>query len=209
MFVNENGPGYFGTLPPHNHEKAIRLLGEIFPNDRCEAVCMSEFNEETTNRPTFGFGAYEHGCVLCDFSLWGCVEDRQHPILKRVISLFPTSSIFLVELSSVVTSFGYALYEKQELVRAHAGIGEKGITLNFGNLLEEEQPHFQRSFVRDGELFFRETIDDHDHHFHVTQFGEELAFSVARRFLGTSFNRFRGPLEVERFRCKRRSWFFW
>lgn len=203
IFVNENGPGYFGGLPPHRSERATGLLSQIYLRAKLRPVCGSNLLDELEPpKAHFGFGAYDHGCVLSDwYEVIGCTVDSNKPILQRCLSLFSGASVLAFELSSGVNAFGYALYEGGVLRRAHAGNAKDGITTHIGQPLLEEEGFFRDSEVRAGERFFRQRVGGELMEFSTPVFGETLVFHVASRFLGTPFDRFPAEsLAMERFR---------
>jgi hypothetical protein len=203
ILVNENGPGYFGGMPPHRRERASSLLAQLYPGANVRAVCDSNLLDELVPPEShFAFGAYDAGCVLSDwYEVIGCATDGSKPIMQRCLSLFPQAALLVLELGSVTNMFGYALYEKGTLRRAYAGDAQDGITADSGQPLPEEENFFRDSEVRAGQRFFRRRVLGQVKEFDAAAVGETLTFHVAARFLGVPFDRFRAELlAMERFR---------
>lgn len=203
ILVNENGPGYFGGMPPHRRERASSLLAQLYPGANVRAVCDSNLLDELVPPEShFAFGAYDAGYVLSDwYEVIGCATDGSKPIMQRLLSLFPSASILVLELDSVTNMFGYALYESGTLRRVYAGNAKDGITAESGQPLPEEESFFRNSEVRAGQRFFRRRVLGHVRECSAAAMGETLAFHVAARFLGVLLDRFRAEsLSMERFR---------
>ena len=185
IFVNERGPGYFGTLPPHNPEKARKIchsLGLSFSNTK-----QSTFeNGLYPPAGTFALGAYEGGLILADQDeLIGCSGEDDDPTVLKILHQYPDASILCITLHSVVNHWGYALYENSKLLRRFVGDADDGIALEEGQLQPEEKTLFERSRQTEpGRRIFQIDINGVTEEFPENAAGEELVFRMASRFFG-------------------------
>jgi hypothetical protein len=69
------------------------------------------------------------------------------------------------------------------------------VVLDEGDLLAGEQPHFERSVVRDGRRFFYKEINGQIEEFDASAFGESLVFEVMSRFIGCRPDQSRDDLD--------------
>jgi hypothetical protein len=190
IFVNEREPGYFGTLPAHNPEKArqiCRSLGLAF-----SSAMPSTFEDGLWPPPgTFALGAYDGGMILADQDALGdCTIEGNNPLLLKTQQLYPNAAFLCVTLHSVVDHWGYALYEKSRLVRRFVGDADEGIVFDEGHLQPEEKPLFERSRATEPgrrifEMDFNGVIEKSPEHC----VGEQLVFLMAARFFGQPLDR--------------------
>nr|WP_165230833.1 hypothetical protein [Aquisphaera insulae] len=130
-------------------------------------------------------GAYEGAAIIGHPDIVNaCLEPRADPMTARILAAFPQAAVLRVGLHSVVNLWGYAYFERGNLVRAFGGTADDGVVLDEGDLLDEERPHFERSVVRDGRRFFFADIDGQMEEFDTSAFGEELTFEIMGRWLG-------------------------
>lgn len=173
--------GYLGTLPRHDPERATTIFKKL--------------GYETTNRresPIIDYprdnlvtlGAYDKAVVVSDQSIYDCFDDRNHPLLKKALSIYPDGTLVIVVLHSVVNLFGYALYENGQLVREYGGNGDDGVTHEFGEPLEEERDAFAKSKLINGERFFLSEYDGVTEDVTPDCYGETLVFAVLERYYG-------------------------
>lgn len=89
ILVNENGPGYFGALPPHRRERVKTLLATIYAGIQLHPVRDSNLLDELApSKAHFAFGAYDAGCILSDrHEVIGSANDERKPVLQRCLSL--------------------------------------------------------------------------------------------------------------------------
>lgn len=190
IFVNELGPGYFGTLPSHEPKRARDLchsLGLSFASARNSTFEDGLWPPEGT----FALGTYKRGVILADQdTLLACSGDSDDPMVCKILQQFPQASVLCVTLHSVINHWGYSLYEKSKLVRRFLGDADSGIALNEGDLQPEEQLLFSRSRKTgpNRRIFELETstgIHEYEEH----QVGETLVFLMASRFFGQRLDR--------------------
>jgi hypothetical protein len=103
--------------------------------------------------------------------------------------VFPQAAVLRIGLHSVVNLWSYAYFERGRMLRAYGGSADDGVVLDQGDLLAEEQPHFERSVVRDGRRFFYKEIHGQIEEFASSAFGESLVFEVMSRFIGCRVDR--------------------
>src|SRR5262249_52987925 len=132
-------------------------------------------------------GAYDGAAIVAGQDLvFGTVTGEKPSLLRRLLELYPDADILVVELHSVVNYFAYAYYRRGELLRAYAGSADNGILVETGDLQPEEQIYFTHSELRDGMRYF----EFHGETYSADQIGEELAFAMARKFLGVQLDEF-------------------
>jgi hypothetical protein len=211
IFANEGPQGYFGTLPDHQHERAMEILPRLYPRKSFVSLGTSGFLDVVGSRSKhIAIGAYEHGCVLSDLhSISGCSLSSDNRYLRRCLSLFPEASILVFEIYENIGMFGYAMYEKGRLQRAFLADGISGIYNDEGEVQPEEYHFLADSELRDGRRWIHtdegmkpmEYADIEDH-------GNEAAFAFTARMFGTRLdqtNSKSGLLQMELFR-KRLRW---
>lgn len=198
ILVNERGPGYLGTMPPHDPLRAERLIARLGLG-RHRSRGTTTFDEGIYPERLV-VGAYDGAAVIGHPRVGGtCLDSGADPLTARVLAAFPQAAVLRVGLHSVVNLWGYAYFEAGRLRRAYGGCADEGVMLEEGDLLPEEQPHFERSVVRDGERFFHAEIDKRTEEFDAPAFGEELVFEVMGRFFGCRPDQASGesdPLEL-------------
>jgi hypothetical protein len=183
ILINERGPGYLGTMPPHDPERSSRLI-----------AALGLGGHRSRGKTTFDMGiypdhlvvgAYDGAAVIGDPRIIdSCISLGDDRLMGRVLSLFPQAAVLRVGLQSVVNLWSYTYFEAGRLLRAYGGCADEGVMLDVGDLLPEERPHFERSVVRDGERYFHAEINGRDEEFDASAFGEELAFEEMGRFFG-------------------------
>ncbi len=183
ILINERGPGYLGTMPTHDTERARRLIADLGLGP-CRSRGMTTF-EEGIYPERLVVGAYDGAAVIGTPDLINTSERiGRNPLILRVLETFPKAAVLAVCLHSVVNLFGYAYFEDGVLLRAYGGSAEEGVVVDQGELLPEERPHFERSVVRDGQRFFYADINGQMEEFDASAYGETLAFEVMGRFFG-------------------------
>jgi hypothetical protein len=191
IFVNEKGPGYFASKPVHRADKARQLIEQLKLGrfTKAEAAFFDGKDTLYLYPPSdrFVLGAYDGGIFLSYPQLINPdPSDRHQPVLAAILSAFPSSTIFYLQLHSVINHVGYALYEKGNLRRGFLG-SEDVLKEDRGEWLPEEKPFFEHSEVRDGQRYFYEEINGEKEEYHACAFGETLAQEVARGVLGCEF----------------------
>ena len=152
ILINERGPGYLGTMPPHDPQRARRLIEDLGLGP-CRSRGMTTF-EEGIYPDRLVVGAYNGAAFIGDpriINAGFCPSDD--PLPSRVLTLFPQSAILRVGLHSVVKLWTYAYFEAGVLIRVYGGAAEEGVVVDQSEWHPEERPHFERSMVRDGERF--------------------------------------------------------
>jgi hypothetical protein len=183
ILINERGPGYLGTMPTHDPERARRLIADLGLGP-CRSRGMTTF-DYGIYPDHLVVGAYDGAAVIGTPDLINSSEPiGRNPLILRILKTFPKAAVLSVCLHSVVNLFGYAYFEAGVLIRAHGGSAEEGVVVDQGERLPEEQPHFERSIVRDGKRLFYADIGGRMAEFSAEAYGETLAFEVMARFLG-------------------------
>jgi hypothetical protein len=200
ILVNEREPGHLGQPLEFDPGRALLLA------TRLELKLGPQLGTSTLLDCIYppanecALGAYDGAAVLADAErILGCSADPERPLLARLRATYPGAAMLVLELNSVVNAFGYAYYERGELLRAHVG-DMNGVFHEVGALLPEEQPFFVQSEMRGGERIFHQEIGGRTEEFGIAAMGESLAFAVAGRFFGAPLDQ--APLEtltVERF----------
>lgn len=184
VFVNASGPGYFGTFPMHDGNRARDLLDEFglgdFPHSRFA-------NLEAGWQPPPGYfclGVYPRGLLACGLDeLHGGVErGTPGPFVSACLAKFPRAETALVEVSGTTGYAAYALHAEGRWLRAFAADEQRGVVLDRGALTPEELARLGPS--ADAPARARQ--------------GEALAFALASRALGVALDAFEAErLSVE------------
>jgi hypothetical protein len=191
ILINERAPGYLGTMPPHDPQRARRLIEDLGLGP-CRSRGMTTF-EEGIYPDRLVVGAYDRAAVIGTPDLINSSgRIGRNPLILRVMETFPKAAVLSVCLHSVVNLFGYAYFEGGVLLRAYGGSADEGVVVDRGEPLPEERPHFERSVVRDGRRFFYADINGQREEFDASAYGETLAFEVTARFFGCPLDELTG-----------------
>jgi len=182
VLINERDPGYLGTMPPHEPQRARRLIADLGLG-RYRSRGMTTF-DEGIYPDRLVIGAYESAAVIGAPKLFDPFKPMSSPVVTRILKTFPQAAVLSLSLHSVVNLFSYAYFEHGGLLRAYAGSADSGVVLDVGEWLAEERPHFERSVVREDKRYFYSEIRGSAVEFSADAFGERLAFEVAARFFG-------------------------
>jgi hypothetical protein len=198
ILINERGPGYLGTMPQHDPERARGLIADLELGP-CHSRGMTTF-DQGIYPDHLVLGAYDGAAVIGTPDLIYSSEPMgRNPLILRILKTFPQAAVLPVCLHSVVNLFSYAYFEHGVLLRAYGGAADEGVVVDEGELLPEERPHFERSLVRDGKRFFYADIGGRVAEFRAEAYGETLAFEVMARFFGCRLGRVHpriNPLEL-------------
>jgi len=174
--------GYFGRQPQINQKETARLAKNL--PFRIEGDGMLK---ELNPWPVSGFaevGVFEKGALVIHRSLLDeCVRAQDHAVTKSLISRFPHGKFLALGLHSVVNCFAYTFMEGGATIRQFGG-AEDHIDADQGDLLTEEAPHFERSFLRDGMRYFKSPEGEFD----ATAYGETLVMGITTRLFGKPLN---------------------
>ena len=165
-------------------EKARELVAQLGLNYDVEGDTFAYGDVMAPSRYKFAIGAYEGGFGLVHERLFGVVGDPSNALLDKILQLYPAHNILAIELTSGYTSYGYAIYKNTTLIRAMAGSCDEPISKDIGELLSEEQIYFSRSALDASELIASDSSEGEAQPFDPSEYGEDLVFSVAGRFLG-------------------------
>ncbi len=184
LFLNSREPRYLLTQLIHDSELARSLIIELQLGS-CEqleriSVPMGRILG-TPKSETFILGAYPDAVVYYDDDL--AVARDAVPVVKKILTRFPNASALVLERNDGNLSFGYAYYERGKLVRALAGCGDRGVTLSYGFPLPAEEEYFNKSIMRDGEMFMLSSHGRIQTMSSVPQCGGQMAYAVALDFL--------------------------
>lgn len=210
VFINEREPGYLGTFPAHDPEKAKEMLEKL---GYSEYSALKPFSQTTILsegidwlKESIFIGAYPGATIVCDEDLaTGFFIQPHNERVKHILATFPNATIVVAVLISTSSGWGYAVYEQGKLLRMSSGDGDTGITDDFGSLLPEELSHFKSSVVRDGMRYFLWDSFTQQHESNHVDYGESLVFSILNRIFGHDPMEQDGAfdkLEVERFKLK-------
>jgi hypothetical protein len=210
VFINEREPGYLGTFPAHDPEKAKEMLKKL---GYSEYSALKSFSQTTTLsdgidwlKESIFIGAYPGATVICDEDLaLDFFRQPHNERVKHILATFPNATIVVAFSISTCSGWGYAVYEEGKLVRMSSGDGDTGITHDFGSLLPEELPHFKSSVVRDGMRYFLWDSFTQQYESNHVDYGESLMFSILNRIFGHDPIEQDGAfdkLEAERFRLR-------
>jgi hypothetical protein len=179
-------PGYFGTSPPHDPERADRLLAEL-GLEGYERAGTATFDTAMYPRGKELFvGAYPQGVILCHGRLPGYFFDDKarraisgggdelKPWAARLLALYPQGEVLAIVLHSVVNLWGYCAWSAGQQLRCAAGASDDGLIVSRGAPLPEEANVLSSCPI--------DKVDEE-------ALGEELVFDVAARMLGERIDR--------------------
>lgn len=173
--------GYLGTLPTHNTDRATKIFEKLgYPLSNRRESHIDDYPKD--NLVTLG--AYDKAVIVSDQAVFDCFDNRNHPLLRNALTLFPDGTLLMVVLHSTVNYFGYAFYENGQLKREYAGGGDQGVTHEYGELLEEEREAFDKSKIVDGQRLFLSEHNGVIEEYEPDLYGETLVFAVLCRFYG-------------------------
>ncbi|MBC7956791.1 MAG: hypothetical protein H7Y33_13100 [Cytophagales bacterium] len=201
VFATEE-PGYFGTRPQHDAERADDIRDRLGLSGY-ERVGESDF--ETAMYPRAGalfIGAFPEGVIVCDAKLPSYFFDdgarrringaslRFQNFKANLLGLYPEGQVLSVVLHSVVNLWGYSLHEGGRHLRSAAGASDDGLFTNIGSPLPEE-----------ARVLGLCPIDEVD----AEGYGEELTFDVSARLFGKRIDEFDGlGLQLSKYRKRNR-----
>lgn len=137
-------------------------------------------------------GAYDQVLIVGHLDMANsCFQGTVPPVVSVLHELMPSATVAAFELHSVVNLYGYALFRKNELIRARAGSADDGVFLDIGELLPEEQELFAKSTINaDGDQVWQEDFDGVTEEFDHSSMGEEFVFEITKRYFGERFDSF-------------------
>lgn len=111
-------------------------------------------------------------------------------MLAKLLKVFPSASLLVVELASATNHFAYAYFARGSFLRALAGDAERGVVVNRGTPQPEE-------------VSILATLSNKD----LAQKGETLAFAMTQKFFGAPLDRFPAEkLTVELVKVRKPIW---
>jgi hypothetical protein len=125
ILINERGPGYLGTMPTHDPERARRLIADLGLGP-CRSRGMTTF-DYGIYPDHLVVGAYDGAAVIGTPDLINSSEPiGRNPLILRVLTTFPKAAVLSVCLHSVVNLFNYAYFEEGRLLRAYGVPPKRG-----------------------------------------------------------------------------------
>lgn len=217
ILLSENGGPVFASHPSHQPDKARQVLAALGLGDATFKDEIDFLEAIHLQNADMGIGAYDGGLILCGVDIDLPENESARKMVDALFQLYPNATILELGLHSVVNFFHYKLWVGGKIVRHFAGSADDGLVSNVGAYLPEEEPHFKKSEMRDGELVFVIERGGEKHEYDVSAYGEELLFSVSSRFLGERLDSCEiENLKIELFTANRSSplrkkpwWQFW
>jgi hypothetical protein len=115
------------------------------------------------------------------------------------------SEICGITLQSTVNHWGYGIIQNGKKIRVRCGNYEMPLSLDYGNVLPEEEALLSRLIIReDGSRLFK--IDDSE--YTEDQVGEEFVFEIIARYTGYPLANSNNPLEGLIFKCYEKNPYF-
>src|SRR3954447_22621911 len=110
ILINERGPGYLGTMPSHDPERARKLIAKLGLG-RYRSRGMTTF-DVGIYPDHLVVGAYDGAAVIGDPRIIdSCLSLGEDRLMGRVLGLFPQAAVLRVGLQSVVNLFSYEYFE--------------------------------------------------------------------------------------------------
>lgn len=158
--------------------KTLALSNYKYTEDTTFDQCMYPRDE------SINIGYYNNCIIIADDYLLTdqFIAQKVHPVERHLMALFPKSEILSVMCHSVVNAHGYVLLKNKRKVRAKLLI-DGTMRFNKGKLIDEEEPIYARSVMRDGERIWPQSDNPEDYYLEE-QLMEEFTFGVAARLLG-------------------------
>lgn len=134
-------------------------------------------------------GFYKENLLICapDIPML-FFEEFETPIEKTLKEIFPNAEICSIILQSTVNLWGFAVIMNGQKIRARAGSAEDGTFIEIGEPLDEEKELLSKSKLDENgsRIYF---LDDFPNEpFHEDQVGENLVFSICKRYFGEELN---------------------
>lgn len=190
LLINAGGPGYFGTFPVHDGNRARDLLDELgmgdFPHSRFA-------NLEAGLSPPTGYyclGVYPRGLLAFGLDeFFGAVErPAPGPFLAACLARQPRAETLLFEVSGVSGYATGALYSGGQRQRAFAADDARGVVLDEGPPTPEERRVLAGPGAPSG-----------------AHLGEARVFALTARALGVALDQFESErLSIELIAQRRR-----
>ena len=178
---------YLPSQPEHDQSFADRLL-EIFGFKLSNFEYRDSVKLRFTGSSSTEIGAYEKAFIFADRKIGKCCTPHDDGLLEKALNIFPQGTLFLLYSHDGTNLFRYRLFEQGKLVRDHGGDFNDGVTVDYGQLLPEEQPAFANSKIIDGQRIFYDTRNVRGkpviEEYTVDAYGEKLGLDVAARFFG-------------------------
>ncbi len=178
-------PGYFGTSPVHDPQKALDVLSRLGLHDY-ELIDADANVNDYPDKNDLYIGAYDGGVVIAHETLPALLFDEgsrkknfgrvpEDPVfLAGVHALFRQGEVTALILHSTVNMWGFSIYRQGKLIRSASG-AEGDLYSSIGDPLPEELPVLAEHPI--------ETIDKGD-----AAYSEDLVFEVSRRVLGHRYD---------------------
>jgi hypothetical protein len=190
ILINERSPGYLGTMPPHDTERARRLIDDLGLGP-CRTRGMTTLLGNL-HPVDLIVGAYDGAAIIgapevvntCFAPFERGRSPSDDPLMGRILRAFPRGSVLCIVLHSVVDLFGYAYFDDGRLIRAFGGADGDPILMDVGEWQPEERPLFEKSVERDSQRFFRVEYRGEVEEVDAPTVGAELTFAMTRRFFG-------------------------
>lgn len=192
------------TIPrtPESNDLALRI--------QLRVSGPGETAEFSTWPPSSLVGAavYEQGAIVVHRSLMDdCLNAAGHIVTRELLRLFPNGTFLSFGLHSVVNYFGYTVIQSGQ-TRRNFGGAEDHIDADHGELLPEENPHFERSTLRDGMRYFK-VPEFPDEEFMAPTYGETLVNDLTTRLFGMRLFEVDTPLPDIYYFPRRPWWRIW
>src|SRR3954447_5250290 len=109
ILINERGPGYLGTMPSHDPERARKLIADLGLG-RYRSRGMTTF-DVGIYPDHLVVGAYDEAAIVAGPRIIDPFKPlTNESLLPRVLSKFPGAAVLYVGLHSVVNLWSYAYF---------------------------------------------------------------------------------------------------
>jgi hypothetical protein len=195
-------PGYFGSFPEHDPQRAEQLRSEL-GLDHFQPVGLRGLDAAIYPRgDVLYLGAYPRGAIVCHSRLPGHFFDEESgrkicgtssafkDFKSRFLALYASGEVLVLVLHSVVNLWGYCVYARGVVVRSAAGSADDGLIVSTGIPLPEEARILESCPIQ--------KVDEN-------VLGEELVFDVSTRIFGQRIDELDElPLLLTEYRPNRR-----
>ena len=135
-------------------------------------------------------GTYKDNLLICAPDIpMQFFEDNETQTEKILNQIFPNSEICSIVLHSTVNLWGYSVTQNGRKIRARAGSADDGTFVEIGEPLEEEKELLSKSKLDDNGNRIYLLDDFPDEPFNEDQVGENLVFSICKRYFDEELDR--------------------
>lgn len=166
-----------------NHKEILNKLGFDGYSSH-KSLSVDDVCSFYSNREIY-LGQYKDNLVICNWILPEyLLLEKSTDVEMKILSLFSTSEICIIELVSTVNFWGFKIFNNQQLMRHKVVSAEQGTICDVGEPLPEELELLSKSFIDNEGNRKYNLKDGEDEPYNEDQVGEEFVFEIMSRYIG-------------------------